>query len=139
MRIGAVAQKVGISIDAIRFYERSTLLPRPPRTQGGFRQYAEADVDTLLFIRRAQQLGFSLREVRGFLRLRSNSSRPCEQVRRQLSAKLADVKHKMAELRSLEQELRAALRSCGAELRKGSAGCPILKERFRKQEMRIES
>lgn len=58
MQIGAVAKKIGISVDAIRFYERNSLLPRLPRTQGGFRRYGESDVETLAFIRRTQRLGF---------------------------------------------------------------------------------
>jgi DNA-binding transcriptional MerR regulator len=49
MQIGIVAKRIGLSVDAIRFYERNALLPRPPRTQGGFRQYAESDVETLIF------------------------------------------------------------------------------------------
>ncbi len=54
MQIGAVAKKIGLSVDAIRFYERNSLLPRVPRTQGGFRQYSENDIDTLRFVRRVQ-------------------------------------------------------------------------------------
>jgi DNA-binding transcriptional MerR regulator len=69
MQIGTLARKIGLSVDAIRFYERSALLPRPPRTQGGFRQYAESDVETLAFIRRVQGLGFKLSEIRGLLNL----------------------------------------------------------------------
>lgn len=65
MQIGAVARKIGLSVDAIPFYDRNSRLPRPPRTQGGFRQYAEGDVETLAFIRRVQGLGFRLREIRG--------------------------------------------------------------------------
>jgi DNA-binding transcriptional MerR regulator len=57
MQIGTVAKKVGLSVDAIRFYERNALLPRAPRTEGGFRQYGEGDIETLGFIRRAQGLG----------------------------------------------------------------------------------
>ena len=53
MQIGNIAKKVGLSVDAIRFYERNSLLPRAPRTQGGFRTYGESDVETLGFIRRA--------------------------------------------------------------------------------------
>ena len=60
MQIGMVAKKIGVSADAIRFYERNALLPRAPRTQGGFRQYGESDVETLAFIRRVQGLGFKL-------------------------------------------------------------------------------
>src|SRR5262249_37793722 len=72
MQIGAVAKKIGLSVDAIRFYERSALLPRPPRTAGGFRRYGETDLETLAFIRRVQGLGFKLSEIRGLLRLRAD-------------------------------------------------------------------
>ncbi len=67
MQIGTVGKRVGLSVDAIRFYERKALLPRPPRTQGGFRQYSENDMETLSFIGRVQNLGFTLREVRDLL------------------------------------------------------------------------
>ena len=54
MQIGIVAKKIGLSVDAIRFYERNGLLPRPPRTEGGFRRYGDSDVETLAFVRRVQ-------------------------------------------------------------------------------------
>src|SRR5260370_1390967 len=67
------------------------LLPRPPRTQGGFRRYSESDVDTLAFIRRVQGLGFKLSEIRGLLNLRGNRLQPCAPVRHRLEEKLSDV------------------------------------------------
>src|SRR5258708_24746938 len=128
MQIGIVAKKIGVSVDAIRFYERNALLPRPPRTPGGFRQYGESEVETLAFIRRVEGLGFKLREIRGLLNLRGNRLQPCAPVRRRLEEKLVDVQRKVADLQRLEHELRLALRSCNKELRKRSAHCPILKE-----------
>ena len=128
MQIGIVAKKIGLSVDAIRFYERNALLPRPPRTQGGFRQYAENDVETLAFIRRVQSLGFKLSEVRTLLRLRGNRLQPCAPVRRRLEEKLSDVQQKLIDLHKLEHELRLALRSCNRELRKRPAHCPILRQ-----------
>lgn len=129
MQIGAVAKRIGVSADTIRFYERNALLPRPSRTQGGFRQYGETDVETLAFIRRVQGLGFKLREIRGLLRLRGNRFQPCAPVQRRLQEKLADVQRKLADLQKLEHELRLALRSCDNELRKQNAHCPILRKR----------
>ncbi len=129
MQIGAVAKRIGLSVDAIRFYERSALLPRLPRTQGGFRQYGENDVETLAFIRRVQGLGFKLSEIRGLLNLRGSRLQPCAPVRRRLQEKLVDVQRKLADLRKLEHELRIALRSCSKELRKRPAHCPILREK----------
>jgi len=128
MQIGVVAKKIGLSVDAIRFYERNGLLPRPPRTEGGFRRYGETDVETLAFVRRVQGLGFKLSEIRGLLRLRGNRLQPCAPVQRRLREKLADVQRKLTALHKLERELRLALRSCNREMRKRRAHCPILRE-----------
>ena len=129
MQIGIVAKKIGLSVDAIRFYERNALLPRAPRTEGGFRQYGESDIETLAFIRRVQGLGFKLNEVRGFLKLRGSSMQPCARVQRRLQEKLADVQRKLGDLHKLEHELRLALRSCNREQHKREAHCPILREK----------
>jgi DNA-binding transcriptional MerR regulator len=123
-----MSKKIGLSVDAIRFYERNGLLPRPPRTEGGFRRYAENDVETLAFVRRVQGLGFKLSEIRGLLRLRGNRLQPCAPVQRRLQEKLADVQRKLSDLHKLERELRLALRSCNKEMRKRHAHCPILRE-----------
>ena len=128
MQIGIAAKKVGLSVDAIRFYERNALMPRPPRTQGGFRQYGQGDIETLAFIRRVQGLGFKLSEIRGLLSLRGRRMQPCAPVRRRLQAKLADVRQKLKNLRKLERELQLALRSCDKVLRKRDAHCPILQD-----------
>ena len=129
MQIGIVAKKIGLSVDAIRFYERNGLLPRPPRTEGGFRRYGENDVEMLAFVRRVQGLGFKLSEIRGLLRLRGNRLQPCAPVQRRLQEKLADVQRKLRDLHKLEHEVRLALRSCNRELRKRDAHCPILREK----------
>ena len=128
MQIGVLAKKIGLSVDAIRFYECNALLPRPARTQGGFRQYADRDLETLAFIRRVQGLGFKLSEIRGLLSLRGSQMQPCAPVRRRLEEKLSDVQRKLTDLYKLEHELRLALRSCNRELRKRPAHCPILRE-----------
>jgi len=133
MQIGIVAKKIGLSVDAIRFYERNGLLPRPPRTEGGFRRYGDSDVETLAFVRRVQDLGFKLSEIRGLLRLRGNRLQPCAPVQRRLQEKLADVQRKLGDLHKLEHELRLALRGCNRELRKRNAHCPILRENPRKE------
>src|SRR5258708_13596264 len=93
MQIGIVAKKIGLSVDAIRFYERNSLLPRPPRTQGGFRQYGETDVETLAFIRRVQGLGFKLSEIRNLLELRRNRLQPFAPLPRLLLKKMSVVRH----------------------------------------------
>jgi len=126
MQIGSVAKKIGLSVDAIRFYERNALLPSPPRSTGDFRQYADADVETLGFIQQVQGLGFTLKEVRELLELRQSRLQPCAPVRQRLEQKLSQVGGKLADLQKLELELCAALRACNRKLRKRSAGCPLL-------------
>lgn len=126
MHIGRIAKRIGLTPDAIRFYERSLLLPRPPRTAGGFRQYADADVETLRFIRQVQGLGFTLKEVRELLELRHRRLQPCAPVRRRLEQKLSYVRGKLADLQKLEHELCVALRACNRKLGKKSAPCPLL-------------
>jgi len=127
MQIGIVAKKIGLSVDAIRFYERNGLLPRPPRTEGGFRRYGDSDLETLAFVRRVQALGFKLSEIQGLLRLRGNRLQPCAPVQRRLQEKLGEVQRKLSDLHKLEHELRLALRSCNRELHRRNAHCPILR------------
>src|SRR5947199_9645705 len=128
MQIRIVAKKIGLSVDAIRFYEHNGLWPRTPRTQADLRRYAENDVAPLAFVRRVQGLGFKLSEIRDLLKLRRNRLQPCAPVQRRLQEKLADVQRKLSDLHKLEHELRLALRSCNKELRKRDAHCPILRE-----------
>jgi DNA-binding transcriptional MerR regulator len=128
MQIGEIARRTGLTPDAIRFYERNALLPPPPRTSGGFRSYAETDVDTLSFVRRTQSLGFTLAEIRQLLALRGTKPQPCAPVRRRLGRKLTDVRGKLAALRHLEEELTAALRACNRGARRSSRRCPLLSE-----------
>src|SRR5207245_4731531 len=100
MHIGSVAKKIGLTPDAIRFYERNALLPRPPRSAGGFREFADTDVQTLGFIRQVQGLGFTLKEVRELLELRQRRLQPCAPVRRRLEQKILAVHWKLQDLHS---------------------------------------
>lgn len=131
-RIGQVAQKSGVSIDTIRFYEKQGLLKRPPRTEGGFRLFGANDIETLKFVRKAQELGFSLSEIRELLILRSDLVPACSHVKELLDQKLTAVEQKIAELQSLERSLKRALQKCKRELKTAAAGdegcCPIIDE-----------
>jgi MerR family transcriptional regulator, Zn(II)-responsive regulator of zntA len=130
IQIGAVAKRTGLSIDAIRFYEKQGLLKSPSRSNGGFRLFHEDDIGNLEFIRSAQTLGFSLEEIRDLLSLRIGAPEPCAEVERLLSMKLSQIQLKIAGLESLESELRVALRQCRRTLRlqqsNSDASCPVL-------------
>jgi len=125
MQIGIVAKKIGLSVDAIRFYERNGLLPRPPRTEGGFRRYAEHDVETLVLSAAGRDWIQAQRNPRT-LRLRGNRLQPCAPVLRRLQAKLADVSEACRPSQA-GRRTSHALRSCNKEMRKRHAHCPILR------------
>jgi DNA-binding transcriptional MerR regulator len=129
MRIGQISKDTGISIDAIRFYERNGLLAAPTRSQGGFRMYSSRDVSTLRFIRNLQTLGFSLNEIQEFLSLRTNDLHACSEVRKKLDRKLKDIQAKRVALLKLEGELTTARTKCDSQLKRSrgkNARCPVL-------------
>src|SRR5437870_11472627 len=130
LKIGVVARLTGLSIDAIRFYEKQGLLKAPPRSQGGFRLFQERDIADLRLIRSGQSLGFSLDEIRDLISVRNGLSTPCTQVKRLLEQKLISVQEKIAELTSLEREIATALHECKRALRgtkpTTDASCPVL-------------
>jgi DNA-binding transcriptional MerR regulator len=129
LQIGQVAQKTGLSVDAIRFYEKSGLLPRPARTQGGYRLYEEREIADLEFIQKAQQLGFSLSEIRELFSIQRHPQEVCVHVRDLIAQKLGIVRAKIAELQAMEAELAGALRQCRTALRRPAKHrdcCPVL-------------
>ena len=129
MQIGRVSQKTGLSVDAIRFYEKQRLLNRPARTEGGFRLFGRDDVEQIQFIRSAQRLGFSLPEIRELLVLRSDHSESCSHVHELLQGKVRTVHEKIRELRALERQLARSLKECERNLtRCPGGGCPVLKD-----------
>ena len=130
MQIGEAAKRTALTVDAIRFYEKRSLLPKPPRTAGRFRLYSDDDVARLAFIRQMQSLGFSLREVRQLLDLREQPLNACHEVSDLLKTKLQNVRGKIRELGDLERELALDLRKCNLELKRGGKhgahNCPVL-------------
>ena len=135
LQIGTLAQQTGLTVDAIRFYEKSGLLKRPARTEGGFRLFRREDVDDLRFIQKAQKLGFSLQEIRELLILQREDVEACAHVDDLLDQKRAAVRGKIAELKKLERSLESASRKCKQELKKAGAAhrgrCPVLEELLR--------
>ena len=124
LTIGRVARRAGVGVETIRFYERKGLLEDPPRRRSGYRQYPEEAVARIRFIRRAKDLGFSLREVHELLSLRVDRRTSASEMRSRAEAKIADIELKLADLermRSALAELTACCQSRGAQ-----ADCPIL-------------
>ncbi len=132
LQIGDVASQTGLSADTIRFYERERLLNPAARSSGGFRLFTKSDVADLAFIRNAQELGFSLQEIRELLSLKNTRYPDCGQVERMLEHKIGSVCAKIDALRKLERELRQAMFHCQANLRMAAKGkaedCPALRD-----------
>ncbi|MFJ3620557.1 heavy metal-responsive transcriptional regulator [Streptomyces iakyrus] len=110
MRIGELAAETGLTTKTIRFYEQAGLLPPPPRTPGGYRDYPRHTVARLAFVREAQAAGLTLAEIRSVLALRDSGQAPCTQVGTLIDEHLAEIDRRMAELRQARTVLRELAR-----------------------------
>lgn len=122
--IGAAAAAVGLSVDTLRYYEKIGLLGNIERTGSGLRRYNEDDISRLKFIKRAQQMNFSLAEIGDLLKMRENPQQARDEVRQLTASKLQEVEQRMRELETLRRELTLLVNLCRAS----DAGCPIIDE-----------
>src|SRR5436305_373863 len=136
LTIGRLAQEVGINLETVRFYERKGLLPKPPRSTSGYRLFPVDTARRLRFIKRAQELGFSLSEIRELLMLRLSSRTTSTEIRKRAEAKIADIEGKITSLDSMRKSLFKLARSCAgcAPL----SECPILESLDREDEQGVE-
>jgi MerR family copper efflux transcriptional regulator len=124
LTIGQVARRAGVGIETVRFYERQGLLAEPARKESGYRQYTEDVVARLRFIRRAKQLGFSLKEIAELLALRVEPHTTCAGVREPVEAKIADIESKIQTLRAMKAALVKLTKQCSGT--GPTSKCPIL-------------
>jgi MerR family transcriptional regulator, copper efflux regulator len=115
MTAGALAKQAGVKIDTVRYYERHGLLPKPPRTNSGYRAFPHASLGRLRFIKRAQALGFTLNEVKQLLALRFSPGITCTDVRKRAQAKLADIQQKIDSLHAMKRALQQLVSACAAD------------------------
>jgi DNA-binding transcriptional MerR regulator len=130
VHIGKAAKVAGVSVDTIRFYQKLGLIKSAGRSAGGYRLFDGEDIHDLTFVRNAQELGFSLTEVKELLALRQKHH-VCSEVQSMLKHKLGDVRKKINSLSRLEAELATAFRKCNRELHlkreiKHDDCCPLL-------------
>ena len=114
MKIGEIARQSGVSVDAVRFYERVGVLPKPERTASGYRDYADGTVDRILLTRELQAIGFTLGDVVDALAAHDAGGATCESERWRLDAVLDRVDAKLAELEALRGRIVAARHACEA-------------------------
>lgn len=124
LSIGKVANRAGVSVETIRFYERKGLLAEPVRKESGYRQYAEDDIRKLVFIQHAKNLGFSLNEIKELMSIQSDSSATSREIKNMAENKLQDIEEKIKMLQRMRRTLKPLVEKCPG---KGpTSECPIL-------------
>ncbi len=111
--IGELSKRTGVHIETVRYYERSGILPKAMRTANGRRTYGTADVQRLVFIRHARELGFELSAVRTLLNLQEHPDATCEKATQIAAAQLVAIESKISRLKVLRSELTQMIEGCG--------------------------
>ena len=124
MQIGQLAQRTGVAIDTVRYYERQGLLPTPQRRASGYRQYDDGDVARLKFVRRAKDLGFTLQEIHELLDLSDDRHSDRAEVRSLAQRRLDDIERKLRELAAMRDALSRLVVHCSGH--GPLQGCPII-------------
>ena len=124
LRTAEVARQAGVNVETLRFYERNGILPEPPRRASGYREYPPEAVRRVRFVKRAQELGFSLREIKELLDLTTVPRAKAGKVRQMAEAKIAEIDHKIRDLQAMKATLEGLL--CACDGRRPLAACPII-------------
>ncbi|MGH3482845.1 MAG: MerR family transcriptional regulator [Nocardioidaceae bacterium] len=124
MRTSELAARVGLKAETLRYYERRGLLDVPPRTAAGYRDYPDEAVNSLRFIKRAQELGFSLDEVKELLHLDDGGPDSCDSARALAETHKADLETRIADLQRMRDSLSALIATC--DLPRSDRRCPLL-------------
>lgn len=123
-KIGEVAKKAGVNKETIRYYEERDLIPAPDRRRSGYRIFTQRHIDQIKFIKRAQQLGFTLSEIKELLELRLDEDTSCSEIKEEARQKYQDVTQKINDLQQIQDTLVGLIDSCSEGGPKGD--CPIL-------------
>tara|TARA_R110000868_G_scaffold93618_2_gene258930 strand:- start:7867 stop:8286 length:420 start_codon:yes stop_codon:yes gene_type:complete len=122
--IGQVAERSGVGIETVRFYEREGLIPKPNRSSSGYRLFDDETIARLQFIRRAKELGFTLNEIKELLSLRLNATTSCADIKSRAEAKITNIDEKIRTLRRMKTALKKLTSQCNSQ---GSVNeCSIL-------------
>jgi MerR family transcriptional regulator, copper efflux regulator len=125
MTIGQVAKGAGVGIETIRFYEREGVIDKPHRRESGYRDFPSDTITRIKFIKVAQQLGFSLKEISELLALSANPKEKCSAVKRKAETKLTQIKQKIADLKRMQRVLSHVTEACDSN--RPITECPILR------------
>ena len=109
---GELAKQAGVGIEAIRFYEKKALIPKPRRNESGYREYSPEDVKQIRFIKRAQELGFTLKEIKNLVELQATSKAMCADVQKRADKKYAEIEKRISDLKRMLRSLREISNCC---------------------------
>jgi len=123
-KIGEVAQRAKVNKETVRYYEKRELIPEPDRRYSGYRIFTQRHIDQIKFIKRAQELGFTLSEIKELLELRLNEGTTCSEIKTEAQDKYRDVVEKIEDLLRIKETLVGLIDSCSGTGPKGE--CPIL-------------
>jgi len=124
MTIGQVARKTGVSVETIRYYEKEGLLTEPERSPSGYRQYPAESIKRVLFIQRAKEVGFTLKEINDLLSLQSRPEACCGDILDRATMKVEQIDAKIHELQRMKHALQELTIECVSD--NGLDDCPIL-------------
>src|SRR5262245_31317912 len=124
LTIGALAEQAKVHVETIRYYERRGLIEEPPRSASNYRLYPENAVRRVRFIKRAQELGFSLKDIKGLFSLRAAPEAECRDIRVHAEAKIKDIDEKIGSLTAMKSALSMLVAECSGE--GPLTECPIL-------------
>lgn len=124
LRIGEVANKSHVGVETVRFYEREGLIALPKRNVSGYRQYSESAIKQIQFIKHAKTLGFSLKEIRELIKLKSTRDARCKSIKSTAKAKIADIQEKIDALKRMKMALEPLVAQCKSS--DPISDCPIL-------------
>jgi len=124
LTIGKLAKRAEVNVETVRYYERRGLIPKPSLPGSGYRQYPQDVVARIQFIKRAKELGFSLKEISELLSLRVDPNTTCGDVKRLAEIKIADIEERIRTLESIKKALAKLVTMCSGQ---GPTGeCPII-------------
>jgi DNA-binding transcriptional MerR regulator len=127
MKIGEIAQRAGVTTKTIRFYESIGVIPEPPRTHSGYREYDDKHVERLQFIKSAQRLGLKLEDIAEVLAFRDRGERPCDYVVEVVRREVADLNRRIREMRALRGELETLIgQAVERRAIEGERYCPLI-------------
>ena len=124
-KVGEIAEKIGVNVETLRYYEKIKIMPKPKRKESRYRFYDELDLRRLLFIKRAKELGFTLKEIKELLNLKIESTATCGDIKHLAEHKLNDIKERIRDLNNIKNVLTKLIRQCVCE-EVSTDECPIL-------------